>query len=91
MNGSCARKALAEEVEKGGNKGQAAELYGQAAQLFEAENSTSEASKCRQKVGGPALLDARPHPPCCMWHTGAPLQCLMHAIAIDASGLRSCA
>ncbi len=43
-------KALAEEVEKGGNKGQAAELYGQAAQLFEAENSTSEASKCRQKV-----------------------------------------
>lgn len=49
---SCrSSKALAEEVEKGGNKGQAAELYGQAAQLFEAENSTSEASKCRQKVG----------------------------------------
>ena len=47
-------------MEKGGNKGQAAELYGQAAQLFEAENSTSEASKCRQKVGGLALLHAAP-------------------------------
>lgn len=44
-------QSLAEEIEKGGNKGQAVEYYSQAAQLFEAENSTSEASKCRQKVG----------------------------------------
>lgn len=44
-------QSLAEDIEKGGNKGQAVEYYSQAAQLFEAENSTSEASKCRQKVG----------------------------------------
>lgn len=46
-------KGLAEETEKGGGEGDkaaAVELYSQAAQLFAAEDSNSEASKCRQKV-----------------------------------------
>ena len=41
---------LAEEQEKVGAKESAIEFYSQAAELFSAEDSTAEASKCRQKV-----------------------------------------
>lgn len=43
-------KNLAEEQEKAGAKEEAIQFYGEAAELFAAEDSTAEASKCRQKV-----------------------------------------
>lgn len=43
-------KTLAEDIEKSGAKEEAMQYYTQAAELFAAEDSSSEASKCRQKV-----------------------------------------
>lgn len=44
---------LAEEQEKAGAKEDCISFYSQAAELFAAEDSTSEAAKCRQKVRVP--------------------------------------
>ena len=45
---------LAEEQEKAGATEDCISFYSQAAELFAAEDSTSEASKCRQKARVPA-------------------------------------
>ncbi len=46
----AAPQNLAEEQEKAGAKEDCISFYSQAAELFAAEDSTSEASKCRQKA-----------------------------------------
>lgn len=49
-HGLSSTQNLAEEQEKAGAKEEAIQFYGEAAELFAAEDSTAEASKCRQKV-----------------------------------------
>lgn len=51
-------KEIGEAQEKLGLKEEAMQFYGQAADLFATENSTSEANKCRIKVCGGGSHDA---------------------------------